>query len=117
MRVRTTASAVILELSGELDIATSPPILDALTTELTNDATKTVVFDLRDVTFMDSSAIKSIIYAQNRMRVRSGNVIVCNAQPHVAKVIRILGLDHEVEVLDATDPLPPFLDPDTALTA
>jgi len=103
MKIRSTDEVVVLELTGELDIVTTAPVLDLLTSALTETDARTVIFDLRDVTFMDSSAIKCLVYAQNRVRVRDGNVIVTNARPHVAKIIRILGLDREIEVHEITD--------------
>jgi anti-anti-sigma factor len=101
MNVRIGRDSVVVAPSGEIDIASAPLILDALTDALTKSRVSTVVFDMLDVTFMDSSAVKCIIYALHRMRVREGRVVVCNASRPVARVVRILGLASEVDLYDA----------------
>ena len=45
-------------------------------------------------------AAKCVIYAHNRMRARGGRVIVCNGSPQVTRVLRILGLDAEIDITD-----------------
>lgn len=100
MRVRTTATQLVLELAGELDISTCPAITDALAQGLTDPEITSVVFDLKNVTFMDSSAIKCVVHALQRMRIREGSVTVCNAQPNAARLIKILGLDSAVQLVE-----------------
>lgn len=101
MRVRTSGSQITLELTGELDISTCPPITDALTAGLADPTVQSVVFDLRDVTFMDSSGVKCLVLALRHVRPRKGSVTVCNVQPKVARLIRILGIDREVHLAEA----------------
>ena len=108
MKIRSTEEVLVLELSGELDIATSPSVLEELTVALSSRAPTIVIFDLKDVTFMDSSAIKCLLYAQYQTRARDGNVIVCNARPQIAKLIRILGLDGGIELHEVA-PEPPMV--------
>jgi anti-anti-sigma factor len=107
MDIRVTTSSVTVVPTGEIDIVTAPQILDALTDALTDTTARTVVFDLREVTFMDSSAAKCVIYALHRMRVRDGRVIVCNARRTVSRVLRILGLDGEVDIFELPEPSAP----------
>jgi anti-anti-sigma factor len=106
MRTHIDGDQIVFELAGELDIATCPPVMDALATALEHEGARDVVFDLRDVTFMDSSALKCLLYAHNRVGPRGGTVVVRNARPQVAKVIRLVGLDQTVQV-HAASPAPP----------
>ena len=104
MRLAQRNQVLVLELTGELDISTTPPALAALVDAFSNTTLSSVVFDLADVSFMDSSAIKCLVYARNHARSRGGSVVVCNASPRVARVLRVLGLDQQFALYDAPTP-------------
>jgi len=73
---------------GELDLATISPVRDA--TEAAIDAgARTLVFDLGDVTFLDSSALA--VFAQAAQRVE--RVVLRRPTRIVRQVITSTGLD------------------------
>jgi len=92
-------TTVVLHLHGELDMATTPVLDQALTSALNNRATDLVV-DLSCLTFMDSTGISMLLSAVQRsdqagkaFRVRSPNRPVRKAL-RLTGVDRILSIEH-----------------------
>jgi hypothetical protein len=52
-----------------------------------------IVVDLAQVTFLDSSGLALISGARRKAIDRGGNLVVCNPQPVVLRVMEITGLD------------------------
>ena len=59
---RRTGSQGLLKLAGEIDVETSPAFRERVA-DLYQDGVRTLVLDLFDVTFTDSSAIGSFVVA------------------------------------------------------
>jgi anti-sigma B factor antagonist len=76
-----------VSISGELDIGTVDSVRDKLDALLA-DGDDGVVFDLADLTFMDSSGIALLIQVANRV----STVEVRNVTPIVRRVIEVTGL-------------------------
>jgi len=90
---------VVVIASGEIDLATSPELRKAL---LGPQATaKTVVLDLRAVTFIDSSGLGVIVGQQKRAReTGDGFAVVVGGASAVERILELSGL---VKVLDIVD--------------
>jgi anti-anti-sigma factor len=92
--------AVIVIATGEIDLASSPELRAALYDPETK--ADTVVLDLREVTFMDSSGL-GVIVGQHK-RAREEGFRFCVAVQGATEVERILELSGLVAVLDIADP-------------
>lgn len=97
-RARRNGAMVVIA-SGEIDLASSPELRTALYDPET--AAETVVLDLREVTFMDSSGL-GVIVGQHK-RAREEGFRFCVAIDGAAEVQRILELSGLVAVLDIAD--------------
>ena len=85
----------LLAVGGEIDIATSPRLIAALN-DIATDTDGTVIVDLSEVEFMDSTGLALLIRAQRRLsRYGRGFAVVC---PDGA-VRRIFELTDMVETL------------------
>lgn len=73
--------------SGELDLATIEPVRDDVEAAIARGAA-TIVFDLTDVTFLDSSALALFAYAARRV----DHVQVTNPNSIARRVIEETGL-------------------------
>ena len=62
-----TDGTVVLELSGDLDLATAP-ILEAALRQATSEPPRLLVIDLRAVTFLDSSGVLLLIQVCKRQK-------------------------------------------------
>lgn len=85
--VRDVDGFHVVTLSGELDIASAEGLSDWLV-EISGS---TVVIDLSEVTFMDSTGLTAFISARNRLR--DDSVVLTRPQPNVLRVFEITGLD------------------------
>ena len=101
----TPPSTVIVTPAGELDLATVGPVTDSIDDALdAHGQVDHIVFDLTDVSFIDSSGAKAIILAARRMRSVGGQVSVCNAPPPVHRVLELIGVGQLATLDAARDP-------------
>ena len=79
----------IVALHGELDLASA----DGLAEALVEIAGSTLVVDLADLSFMDSSGIGALVVARKRIRAKGlGELVVTRPTAIVQKVLEIVGL-------------------------
>jgi anti-anti-sigma factor len=87
---------VVVVASGEIDLATSPELRAALLDEQAR--APSVVLDLREVTFIDSSGLGVIVGQQKRSQEDGARFAVAVAEQ--SSVERILNLSGLIKVLD-----------------
>jgi anti-sigma B factor antagonist len=99
--VRNQRSAVICEAAGEIDLATSGLLGDALTAALAGSS-GAVVADLSAVTFLDSSGLRVLVDAHMAATgtVRFAVVAGSNA---TLRPLQLTGLDEEIAVFGTLD--------------
>ncbi|MDA8313550.1 MAG: STAS domain-containing protein [Actinomycetota bacterium] len=81
----------VVAASGEIDVATAPPLRDRLQA-LTTSGNANVVVDLLGVTFLDSTALGVLVGALKRCREAGGDLPLVIAEPRILKVFEITGL-------------------------
>ena len=92
----------VLEVSGEIDIATAPSLRERLHGLLTDEKIRLIV-DLDDVGFLDSTALGVLVGALKRARMDGGEVRIASTQPRVRKVFEITRLDSAFDLFDSVD--------------
>jgi anti-sigma B factor antagonist len=75
---------------GELDVAAVPELRMRLAAA--HRAGAQLVLDLRDVTFLDSSALSVVLAADRRLAVTGGSLRLVHVSAEVRRVLRICGL-------------------------
>jgi anti-anti-sigma factor len=85
----------IAEVSGELDLATTDGLTDALVDAAAG--LTLVVVDLSGLTFMDSSGIGALLAARNRVLANGGLLVLSRPRAIVRKALEIVGLDSWIE--------------------
>lgn len=88
---------LIVAVRGELDLYTAPD-LRSLLLGVIQDGRNAVVLDLRETTFLDSTALGVIIAAMKALRIRSGRLVLVNDRTSITKTLAITGLDHLLAV-------------------
>lgn len=81
----------VVAASGEIDVATAPPLRDRLQA-MTTSGKSTVVVDLLGVTFLDSTALGVLVGALKRCREAGGELPLVITEPRILKVFEITGL-------------------------
>jgi anti-anti-sigma factor len=81
----------VLRVHGEVDHGSAPEF-QACAEILLHDGVRSLVLDLGDVAYLDSSGLKVIIRARNLAHERGGTVTVRHASPIVRRVMDVTGL-------------------------
>ena len=81
----------VLRCRGDEDRATQSLRRPAFSRALTS--ARDVVVDLSDLTFADSSLILDLAALARRLRMAGASVRLRGAQPHIRRLIELVGLD------------------------
>ncbi len=92
----------VLEVCGEVDVATAPRLREQLLT-LVNQERHHIVVDLTPVDFIDSTGLGVLIGALKRVRMHGGDLQLVCPDPRVGKVFQITGLDKVFRMHDSLD--------------
>ena len=93
-------SGQVVRVTGEVDIQTSP-ILDGHLQQVFGEGHASLVVDLSQVTFLDSTGLSVLIDALKRCQGAGGRLRLDSPQPHVRRVFEVTGLS---DVFDVDDP-------------
>ena len=104
MQIATTPGSdrYILTVTGEVDIASSPELDTAIIAAIESGATSVVV-DLTDVSFMDSSGLGVIVRGLKRCREADKDLDLVITNERVLKVFGITGLDQVIPIHDSIE--------------
>jgi anti-sigma B factor antagonist len=101
LKIETTTrnATAIVRLIGELDITSA----DQAERELSEIEARMndVVFDLRDLSFIDSTGLRIILSADSRARERGGRVVIVRGPAPVDRVFKLALLDERLELVDS----------------
>jgi len=92
---RPEPGTAVVEVTGEIDVATTPQLRATLHELADDDAVRTVVVDLDGVDFIDSSGLGVLIGCSRRLRSRGEGRelrLVCT-RVNLVRVFEITGLD------------------------
>ena len=92
---------LIVDCVGEIDMATSSQLGEAI--ESTVDSTRRVVVDLSEVSFLDSSALNTLVHSQRTLASR--DVVLRIVSPAAHPVSRVFAITHLVDSLNVVDSL------------
>jgi anti-sigma B factor antagonist len=99
--VRDAEDPVVVKLSGELDLATSPQLCECFERLAQRRGGMSVYMDLSSLTFVDSSGISVMVLACKRIRSEGGTFSLIPPQSNVRRHLEVHGV---IDYL--TEPLP-----------
>jgi anti-sigma B factor antagonist len=88
----------VLTLHGELDVAAATSVLKRLI-GLDLRLGQRLVLDLRDVQFIDSTGIRLLLQARAHAERAGAAFTVVAGPPAVMRVLRLVGLDDQLDVV------------------
>jgi anti-sigma B factor antagonist len=91
LHVHVVEGVQVFELSGSLDIATSPTVRAALS-EASERGDHRLIVDLTNVEFLDSTGLGALIGAQRRAKEYDGEVRLVVKEGQILRLLRITGL-------------------------
>lgn len=92
----------VLAVAGEIDVYTAPKLREQLL-ELAHAGRTTVVADLTDVSFVDSTGLGVLVSGMKRFREAGGDLRLVVTQPQILKVLEITGLTQVFTVRATAD--------------
>ena len=81
----------VMHVSGDLDVYTAPQLQEAL--NAAGLAGRTIVLDLAEVHFIDSTALGVLVSTLQRSRAHEGEMYLVMDDPYLLKIFRITGFD------------------------
>jgi anti-sigma B factor antagonist len=90
---------VVLELGGELDLA-SAPALERELSEIEHEKPGRILIDLSDVSFMDSTGLALMLRAQQSAQTNGHQLCLRPGSPQVQRLFEITGALERFTFLD-----------------
>ena len=95
----------IVEVRGELDLATAPLLERALAELVDDQSYRSIVIDLHSLDYMGSMGLSVLLNAQNRAQNRGGEVILARPSPAASRTIELAGLQSAFTIHGAATPI------------
>jgi anti-sigma B factor antagonist len=101
IRVRREQGYAVVAVAGEVDIATVTRLRERLF-ELAASG-RTLVVDLDQVSFIDSSGLAALVGAARRAAAHGASLQVVCARPQTRQLFRLTGLDSQIPLARTLD--------------
>ncbi|HWB57093.1 MAG TPA: STAS domain-containing protein [Gaiellaceae bacterium] len=82
----------VIALTGEIDLYTAPEFKQQLL-DVVGKGAKTVVVDLTDTTFIDSTTLGVLVGGVKRLRPAGGQLSIVSSDRNITKIFEITGLN------------------------
>jgi anti-sigma B factor antagonist len=96
--------AMMLTVSGELDLVSSPALEQALE-DLSATDTRLVMIDMRQLDFMDSTGIHLLVKAQQRAHAAGQRFAVIRGSEQVQRLLDLTGVSEQMTIVDSPEEL------------
>ena len=91
-------NTLIVNLYGELDHHSCEYLKRKLDCEILKVSTKNLIFDMENLSFMDSSGIAVVLRSKKRMTEAGGRLWVQNPAPQAERVLSASGISRLVAI-------------------
>jgi anti-sigma B factor antagonist len=109
LSTRESDGTLVVDVAGEIDVYTSPKLRERLV-GLVNDGANSIVVNLEDVEFIDSTGLGVLVGVLKRIRARGGSLSLVCQREGLLRVFTITGLEKVFAIFatvdDATAPAP-----------
>ena len=85
------SATCVVRLTGDIDEVSVPDVRDAIETAVAQGC-RTIVLDLSEVAYIDSSALGLLVWADHRLQPISGTLLLAGAGRDVARILELSGL-------------------------
>lgn len=96
--VRQESDGVVISLTGELDLAHAAMLQGAVEGEQAA-AAKTLVLDLQELTFLDSTGLRAILSARELCWRRGQEFAVTQGSPQVQRLLSVTGVGEHLRTV------------------
>lgn len=99
---RPGANVCVAHLSGDVDIASVPEVRAALESSIATGCS-TIVLDLAEVAYADSSALGLLVWLDRRLAPFEGRLVLTGADRNVSRILELSGLVAAVPSISTAD--------------
>jgi anti-sigma B factor antagonist len=101
LSAESRGDTMIITISGDLDIVTSPELDECLTQAESGHSS--IILDFGEVSFLDTSALAVIVGHWKKAEARGGTLALANARYRYTKTLWITGLADKLTLYDTVD--------------
>jgi anti-sigma B factor antagonist len=102
--VAREGDSVTVQVTGEIDMATTPALRACLAECLAEGFTR-VTMDMTEMEFIDSSGLGVLVWALKELRAREGELVIKNPPSIAQKILGVSGLSPYLDIISG-DPAP-----------
>lgn len=103
--VERRGATVILAFGGELDMAATDAVTQALSPALSDESTTVVVADLQGLQFMDLTGVRCLMKAKRQADEAGTRLVVLNGSQPAHRLLALTRADEFLEMVDDLDQL------------
>jgi len=100
---RQSGGGVTFDISGDIDLANSPAMRKTLLGEIKDKHTVKVFLNLKNVRYIDSSGIASLVEGLKASRDHGARMILYGLSPSVREVLELSRLQKIFEIYDSEE--------------
>lgn len=97
---RKEPEGTVLEIAGRMDATTAPELEKGLLA-LVDSGENRLVIDLKDLQYISSAGLRTLLTLAKRLKAEQGNVVFANLQGPAAEVFRVSGFYSLFTVCDS----------------
>ena len=94
---RSEGNVEIIDLKGEIDVSVSPQMREAIK-PLIDQQKKSLLINLGEVTYIDSSGLGVLVESLQEMKKYGGKIKLVKLNPDIRKVFEVTRLDTFFEI-------------------
>jgi anti-anti-sigma factor len=100
--IRDEERTVVIGVSGELDLASSPALEQELESRAASGV-EVVIIDLRQVEFMDSTGLSVLVRAHGRATEKGQRFVVVRGPQQVQRLLSLTGVADRLTLVDSPE--------------
>jgi anti-sigma B factor antagonist len=87
----------VIAAGGELDMGAAPALRETIE-RLLEEGVETLVVDMSEATFIDSTTIGVLMGAKRRLRLAGGSLEIVCTEPNLLRIFEIVGLSQQLSI-------------------
>jgi anti-anti-sigma factor len=96
----TSGSTLVLRMAGDLDLSSVGPVIAALD-QLDVDRTTRLIFDLRELAFLDLAGLRTILHANDHCKKHHIRVTVIKPRGFASRVFTLTRVHRGLDLVDS----------------
>ncbi len=82
----------IVSIAGEVDLSSAPTAYSLLW-QTSNEGSRSLIINLEELEFMDSSGLQALLRLREKLRARKQRVVLVGGKPPITKLFKLTGFD------------------------